>query len=139
MNLESAISSAVGQIRRGVEAQYEDRFNEEKGRCHLIGMISVVAIIGSIASGILGFSVAAPTGIAAYIGASLIGTSLASGYLGYNFFRISRNMLDILRNHSAYRTLGVGYFDRQRVVNRIGSGTFLCNWAVELMADCFTR
>jgi hypothetical protein len=139
MSIGASIASTVDQIRRGVDSNYENRFNDEKQTCRTIGMISVAGIVAGVALDILGAGLVVCEGIAAVVGACLIFASLPCEYLGVNFRVISKNMLEIFNNHSVYRTLGVGYFDRQRVQARLGRGSVLCNWAVDMFTNCFVN
>jgi hypothetical protein len=133
MSLGENISSAVNQIRRHLDPVYVSQYREEKEACRRVGMVSLASIVGSVALDILGFSLATCGGIAAVIGASLLLASLPIGYLAYNCYTLSKNVLEIVNNPSAYRILGLGPADRQRIRSKLGEGTFLCNWAVDIV------
>jgi hypothetical protein len=139
MNLAYAIASAVDRIRRDIDPLYPNQFSEEKEDCRVLQLVAVAGIVGSVALAILGFFLSVPSGIAAIIGIPLLFASLPIGYVSYNLYTISKNMLEIFNNHSYYRALGLGYFDRQRVVSRLETGTFFADWAVDMIADGFCR
>lgn len=135
MSLGENISLAVNQIRRHLDPVYVSQYREEKEACRVVGMVSLAGIVGSVALGILGFSLTACGGIAVVIGVPLLLASLPAGYLSYNCYTISKNVLEIVNNPSAYRILGLGPADRQKIRSKLGEGTFLCNWAVDMVMN----
>jgi hypothetical protein len=143
--------SLEDQIRGDADSQHVDRPQRERREAlqsrrealqsrrealQSIGMVSVAGIIGSVAFGVLGFSlVTGGGGIAAFIGAPLLLVSLPVGYAAYNCNMIARNLLEIVNNPSSYRTAVIGPLDRERLRSRLVQGTFFANWAIDMLLD----
>jgi hypothetical protein len=133
MSFTDTFSSAVHRIRNGFDSEYTAQYQEEKANCTKIEMAAVAGIVGSVALGILGFSFTATGGIAAIIGVPLLLASAPLGYASYNCYEITKNLLDIFNNPAKYRILGLGEFDKNKIRNKLEEGTFLCNWAIQLL------
>jgi hypothetical protein len=132
------VASFVDQVSRSENPEY-DPYKEEKQNCRILEMVSVAGIVGTVALAIIGFSLATSSGIVAFIGVDLLIACLPIGYAAYNLYTISKNMLEIANNHGAYRIVGVGSFDRQRLKDRLEAGTFFCDWAVDAITDSMIR